>query len=220
MRPSVESLLQYDWIKMHKDKQEVHMNQQISISANLLQYQKTSIAQAWVCSIIANQMTDEQTLQKARTAFLQWDTDQNGVLSRDEIEENMARICQYFNMEEPDVQNMFEAADIDGDGQIDFTDFLAAATDKRKLLTLSNLKRTFKMLDRDGDGYINLEDISAHLGSTPNLNVQSLNAQCNSEAIFNQLDRNWDGRVSFDDFCSHMGEVFDKRASLYLINRE
>lgn len=115
---------------------------------------------------------------------------------------------------------MFEAADIDGDGQIDFTDFLAAATDKRKLLTLSNLKRTFKMLDRDGDGYINLEDISAHLGSTPNLNVQSLNAQCNSEAIFNQLDRNWDGRVSFDDFCSHMGEVFDKRASLYLINRE
>ena len=196
------------------------MNQQISISANLLQYKKTSIAQAWVCSIIANQMTDEQTVHRARTAFLQWDTDKNGVLSRDEIEENMARICQYFNIEEPDVQRMFKAADIDGDGQIDFTDFLAAATDKQKLLTQQNLKRTFKLLDRDGDGYINLEDISTHLGSTPNFKVQSVNAQGKSEAIFNQLDRNWEGRVSFDDFCSHMAEVFDKRASLYLINRE
>ena len=196
------------------------MNQQISISANLLQYKKTSNAQAWVCSIIANQMTDEKTLQRARTAFLYWDTDQNGVLSRDEIEENMARICHYFSMEEPDVQKIFEAADIDSDGQIDFTDFLAAATDKQKLLTRQNLTRTFKLLDRDSDGYITLEDISAHLGSTPNFKVQSVNARGKSQAIFNELDRNLDGRVCFDDFCSHMTEVLDKRASLYLINRK
>ena len=196
------------------------MNQQISISANLLQYQKTSIAQAWVCSIIANQMTDDQALREARTVFLQWDTHQDGVLCSDEIEDNMAKICQYFDMEEPDVQKILKAVDIDGDGQIDFTDFLAAATDKQRLLTQQNLERTFKLLDLDSDGIISLEDISAHLSSTPNFKFQAVSAKSKSEAIFSELNRNKDGRVNLTDFCSHMGEVFDKRASLYLIKRE
>ena len=147
------------------------MNQQISISANLLQYQKTSIAQAWVCSIIANQMSDDQALCEARAAFLQWDTYQDGVLSSDEIEEHMAEICQHFSMEEPDVHKMFKAADVDGDGQIDFTDFLGAATDKHKLLSQGNLERTFNLLDRDSDGFISRDDISALLGASPSFKV-------------------------------------------------
>ena len=102
------------------------MNQQISISANLLQYQKTSIAQAWVCSIIANQMSDDQALREAQAAFLQWDTYQDGVLSSDEIEEHMAEICQHFSMEEPDVHKMFKAADVDGDGRVDYEEYVEA----------------------------------------------------------------------------------------------
>ena len=59
------------------------------------------------------------------------------------------------------------AADIDGDGQIDYTEFLTAAMDKTKLLTQANLKRAFNLLDTDGNGYASRSDIHALLGTTP-----------------------------------------------------
>lgn len=79
------------------------MGSEIAIGANLLQFEKTTAAQALVCSMAANQMTGADEQREARAAFLKWDTNQDGVLSSDEIEEHMAEICQYFNMEQPDV---------------------------------------------------------------------------------------------------------------------
>ena len=46
-----------------------------------------------------------------------------------------------------------------GDGLIQFTEFLVAASDKISLLTSDNIHKEFKYLDADQDGVINANDI-------------------------------------------------------------
>ena len=165
-RPSIEQLLRSDWMTTYDNSRQLLMRKQIAIGANLLQFQKTSAAQAWICSIIANQLTDSEDLRDARAAFEQWDTNKDGVLSADEIQEHMTEICQYFNMQEPSVMKILKSADSDGNGEIDYTEFLSAASDKKKLLSEKNLKRVFDQLDNDGNGQISKEEIKMLVGDS------------------------------------------------------
>mmetsp|Transcript_709 Transcript_709/g.999 ORF Transcript_709/g.999 Transcript_709/m.999 type:complete len:97 (+) Transcript_709:1280-1570(+) len=71
----------------------------------------------------------------------------------------MKEITTFFNLDEPDVRRMMQAADTDNSGSIDYTEFLTAAFDKQKLLSQANIRRAFDMLDQDGDGAISTDEI-------------------------------------------------------------
>ena len=122
------------------NQKELLKRRQIEITANILQFTKASTAQAWVCSMIANLMTHAEDLREVKAAFVEWDTRKDGVLTEDEISEHMAEICSKFKMAEPDVRKILSVADVDRDGNINFNEFIAAALDKRKLLTDANLR--------------------------------------------------------------------------------
>ena len=42
---------------------------------------------------------------------------------------------------------MFDKVDLDGDGKIDFHEFIAGAVDHHKMLTKANLKFAFNLFD-------------------------------------------------------------------------
>ena len=79
--------------------------------------------------------------------FLKLDTNNDGHLTLDELEQGMQEISQIFHVEEPDVREMLRAADDNGDGKIDYTEFIAAAYKKDQLLTQQNLKGAFRLID-------------------------------------------------------------------------
>lgn len=64
----------------------------------------------------------------------------------------MADIAAVFNLDEPDVEKMLKAADTNGDGNVDYTEFLTAAYDKEELLSADNIDKAFEIFDQDGDG--------------------------------------------------------------------
>lgn len=78
----------------------------------------------------------------------------------------MTEICNYFNIREPDVAKIVRSADADKDGMVDFTEFITAAYDKRKLLSQDRLKAAFDTFDKDGDGYISCEELKQVLGGS------------------------------------------------------
>jgi len=69
-----------------------------------------------------------------------------------------------FNLDEADVMKMMKAADANGDGNVDYAEFLTAAFDKHKLLSEKNLQRAFKIFDADNDGSISREEIKQVFG--------------------------------------------------------
>lgn len=79
-------------------------------------------------------MTEAPDLQYLREMFIKWDNNRDGLISLDELQENITEIAGCFRVEPPDVSAMMKAMDSDNDGQLDYTEFLTAAIDKHKLL--------------------------------------------------------------------------------------
>ena len=56
---------------------------------------------------------------------------------------------------------MCSRIDADGSGEIDYSEWVIAAVDKRNMMTDQNLKKIFGMFDKDGGGSIELPELEA-----------------------------------------------------------
>ena len=162
-RPTMAELLDMNWFKLQR-QETLTTDQQLNISANVAAFRKTTAFQSGVCSIIANLQTKAEDLKEVREMFLKFDANNDGFLTLEELRSGYSDIAQILNVEEPDVEEMLRGADLDGDGKIDYTEFIAAAFQKDLLLSGENLQRAFRMFDADGDGTISKEELKQVFG--------------------------------------------------------
>ena len=54
---------------------------------------------------------------------------------------------------------LMKSADLNGDGRIDYAEFIAAAYEKSLLLSQQNLRAAFNMMDVDGDGTLTKDEL-------------------------------------------------------------
>ena len=59
---------------------------------------------------------------------------------------------------------MFDAVDIDGNGTIDYTEFVMATMNERDLVTTKKLQGAFRLFDKDSSGAISLDELKRGLG--------------------------------------------------------
>lgn len=55
---------------------------------------------------------------------------------------------------DPNWKDIFKSLDSDGDGKLDYNEFIQAAQNRVILLNENNLKKAFQMLDKDGNGLL------------------------------------------------------------------
>jgi len=185
-------------------------DQQSDLSQNLHKFTQTTSFQSGVCSILANLMTKTADLKDLHKMFMQWDKDNNGELSLDELKENMNEIADLFNLEESDVLAMMKKADSNGDGNVDYSEFIAAAFDKVKLITEPNLKAAFKIFDADGDGSISPQELKNVFGGGT---VGFEQGEKVWNEIMSEVDTDRDGVISYDEFKSAMFEILTKQVT-------
>ena len=58
-----------------------------------------------------------------------------------------------------EVDRIFTTIDVNGTGAIDFTEFLLATVNHKKLLSQERMTQVFKMFDKDGSGTISRDEI-------------------------------------------------------------
>jgi calcium-dependent protein kinase len=90
-----------------------------------------------------------------REAFRALDTENLGMLSLTEVKQAF----KDANMPSEDVEKIFRSLDGNGDGLINYSEFLAATVDRKKALTMQNLQFAFHHFDVDGSGYITEQDL-------------------------------------------------------------
>jgi len=81
-----------DWIKSNEGRNTVNFDRQRDLSSNLASFTKATTFQSGVCSILANLMTKSSDLTELRNLFTQWDVNNDGELSFDELKQNMAEM--------------------------------------------------------------------------------------------------------------------------------
>ena len=98
----------------------------------------------------------EIDFKSLREAFRALDTENLGMLSLTEIKQAF----KDANMPSEDVEKIFRSLDGNGDGLINYSEFLAATVDRKKALTMQNLQFAFHHFDVDSSGYITEQDLA------------------------------------------------------------
>lgn len=206
-RQTTEDLLNTSWITNHQPTSELSNQTVIKYGKNLAAFAKTTSFQSGVCSLLANLLTKAEDLQELSALFKKWDSNNDGFLSFEELEENMADLTQLFSLNENEIKEMLRNADVNKDDRVDYTEFVTAAFDKQKLLNKENLDKVFKMLDADGDGKISRQELQSVFGTS-----QLEEGEATWLEIMEQVDTDKDGFISYEEFNEHMFEVIKRRS--------
>ena len=95
--------------------------------------------------------------------FKSFDLNLDGKLSTDELFEGLRHISGEEEAE-AEVYQIMQSADLDKNGYIDYSEFVAATMNQRKMLSRKNLEHTFATFDTDGSGKLSLEEVKVMLG--------------------------------------------------------
>lgn len=102
------------------------------------------------------------------------------------------------------VDQIFREVDINNDGTIEFTEWLAASIDKKSLLSEEKLEAAFKMFDKDGSGSISASEIKEVIGVGKNIPEKIW------DEIIGEVDDDGSKTIDYQEFKSMMMELIDK----------
>lgn len=156
---------------------------------------------------IVSQLMTKKEKDELSQIFMSLDKNGDGALTHDELLEGYCKL--YGNKERAinEVKYLLDVADADNNGVIDYSEFLLASANKKKLLSKGNVKQAFDLFDtvnkllfkiQDHSGFISPEEIKAILGLGKKINEQIW------ADVIAEVDKNKDGQVSYEEFESMM----------------
>jgi len=148
-------------------------------------------------SNMADQLTEEQ-IAEFKEAFSLFDKDGDGTITTKELGTVMRSLGQ--NPTEAELQDMINEVDADGNGTIDFPEFLTMMARKMKDTdSEEEIREAFRVFDKDGNGYISaaeLRHVMTNLG-------EKLTDEEVDEMI-READIDGDGQVNYEEFVTMM----------------
>jgi calcium-dependent protein kinase len=119
------------------------------------------------------------------------------VLERDEL---MIGYTEFFKGDQVraniEVQEIMDTLDFNGNGSIDYSEFMIANIDVTKLIQDDKLQEAFELFDLDHSGTITADEIKKILGNGREIDVDDNEW----DRILDEVDADGNGEISFDEF--------------------
>jgi calcium-dependent protein kinase len=211
-RPQVSELLKHPWLNL-VSKPTPDAEVELKIGGNLFEFQKTNSFQSGIISFIANVQSNVSDLDELAAMFKRLDVSKDGRLQKEELRAGLNELAAYFDYDEKfDFDDLFKTMDSDGSGEVDFTEFITAAIDKRALLTKENIDAAFRTFDADGNGRITKDELMAVFaaGKAGSATTEVW------EKIMADVDKNGDGEIDYEEFQTAMTTVLKKGVGVKL----
>ena len=140
----------------------------------------------------------EERITEFKAAFELFDKDRDGAINNKELGTVMRNLGQ--NPSDEELKQMIKEIDLDGNGVIDFNEFLYLMVKKMKGNdTEEELLEAFKVFDRDGNGYVTSHELRNVLMSLcENTTPEEV------EEMIKEADIDGDGQVDYQEFVKMM----------------
>jgi len=131
-----------------------------------------------------DQLTEEQ-IAKFKECFSRIDKDNDGSITTKEFGTYLRSQSEFQNMTEAEIQGFFNQADVDGNGTVDFQEYVTH--------NMAMIRYAFWVIDQDGNGYINATELR---------HVMTMFGHKDDEVdeMFEEADINEDGQVNYEEF--------------------
>ena len=197
LRPTAAEALLHPWIvkKAHRTISAKQRSETEQALNNLGSFDAHSKLRVATCTFIASQLMDREEKEKIDDVFRAIDYNNDGTLNREEVK---AGYEQFFDrkLTDAEIDRIFENVDASGTGELEYSQFLFGALDKKDLLSSANLKKAFSIFDKDGSGDISADELETMLlgegGSAKDRKAM--------KKYIAQVDKDGDGEISYEEF--------------------
>ncbi|KAL7412519.1 hypothetical protein BDY24DRAFT_341722, partial [Mrakia frigida] len=133
-----------------------------------------------------------------KEAFSLFDKDGDGTITTKELGTVMRSLGQ--NPTEAELTDMVNEVDADGNGKIDFAEFLTMMSRKmRDVDSEEEIKEAFKVFDKDGNGFISAAELR-HVMT----NLGEKLTQSEVDEMIREADVDGDGQINYAEFVKMM----------------
>lgn len=156
-RLTAQEALDHPWIKHLAKNSKPGKLQKLNVES-LKKFQHNARLKQAALTAIAVQ-ANPNDIKQLKETFKQLDKNGDGSLTLEELRQGLVDVK---NGEE--LLELMKAADTDGSGTINYTEFLAATMDAQIFMREENLRQAFLMFDRDNSGKIDASEVRQLLG--------------------------------------------------------
>ncbi|XP_010491975.1 PREDICTED: calcium-dependent protein kinase 17-like [Camelina sativa] len=192
-RLTAAQVLNHPWIKEDGEAPDVPLDN--AVMSRLKQFKAMNNFKKVALRVIAGCLSEEE-IMGLKEMFKGMDTDSSGTITLEELRQGLAK--QGTRLSEYEVQQLMEAADADGNGTIDYGEFIAATMHINRLDKEEHLYSAFQHFDKDNSGYITMEELEQALREF------GMNDGRDIKEIISEVDGDNDGRINYDEFVAMM----------------
>eukprot|EP00252_Welwitschia_mirabilis_P001499 TRINITY_DN11361_c0_g2_i1.p1 TRINITY_DN11361_c0_g2~~TRINITY_DN11361_c0_g2_i1.p1 ORF type:complete len:228 (-),score=74.30 TRINITY_DN11361_c0_g2_i1:641-1324(-) len=192
---------EHPWIQNAKKAPNVPLGD--VVKTRLKQFSMMNKFKKRALRVIADHLSVEET-RGIKDMFKMMDTNNTGSITLEQLKAGLQKLGS--NMDESEVKMLMEAADADGNGTLDYGEFVAASLHLQSMENDEYLLKAFVYFDKNESNYIEIEEFREALAEDfgPE-DVDVVNS------IFNDVDVDKDGRISYEEFASMMKTGTDWR---------
>lgn len=195
-RFTAKQAMEHVWITEKAPRAKGAMALNTNLVENLQKLKGRNTLQKAAIHVIAHQM-DEDKIKKIRACFEEMDTDNDGQLSAAEIRAGLSKMGNVPT----DLHSILEEIDNDGNGSVDYTEFIAATLDCKAYSEESACWAAFSRFDLDGNGKISKDELKTVLSQD---GLEDIFRQTTLKQIMTECDQDGDGEIDFQEFLDMM----------------
>ena len=193
-RYNTKQVLAHPWLQKYKEDMKINPCLDINIMKS---YGKMNYFKKNILTFIASRLDENNNdINRINQYFKLFDKDYDGQISLEEFQDVLVNM----NMEKNEITEIFNSLDINKNGFINYTEFVAAFLEKDIYLSTEAINEAFTFFDKNHKGTISKEDIIDifEMKNKKNENI---------ERFFNEKNINKEGHIDRVTFEKIMNEL-------------
>ncbi|AEE76375.1 putative protein kinase CAMK-CDPK family [Arabidopsis thaliana] len=192
-RISAADVLQHPWLREGGEASDKPIDS--AVLSRMKQFRAMNKLKKLALKVIAENI-DTEEIQGLKAMFANIDTDNSGTITYEELKEGLAKLGS--KLTEAEVKQLMDAADVDGNGSIDYIEFITATMHRHRLESNENLYKAFQHFDKDSSGYITIDELESALKE------YGMGDDATIKEVLSDVDSDNDGRINYEEFCAMM----------------
>ncbi|KAK4485078.1 hypothetical protein RD792_007686 [Penstemon davidsonii] len=177
-----------------------------AVLSRMKQFRAMNKLKKLALKVIAQSLSEEE-IKGLKTMFTNMDTDKSGSITYEELKSGLARLGS--KLSETEVKQLMEAADVDGNGTIDYIEFITATMHRHRLERDEHLFGAFQYFDKDSSGFITRDELETAMKE------YGMGDEATIKEIISEVDTDNDGRINYEEFCAMMRSGTQQQVKLF-----
>ncbi|CAD5183631.1 unnamed protein product [Musa acuminata subsp. burmannicoides] len=209
-RLTAQEVLDHPWLQNAKKAPNVNLGE--TVRARLQQFSVMNKLKKRALRVVAEHLSMEEVAD-IKDMFDKLDINKKGQLTLEDLKYGLHKLGH--QMADEDVKILMEAADVDGNGTLDYGEFVAISIHLKKIGNDEHLHKAFQYFDQNKSGYIEIEELRDCLADDIGPNHEEV-----INAIICDVDTDKDGKISYEEFATMMKAGTDWRKASRQYSRE